>query len=62
MTNYKKGVRFERELLNLLKANGYLGLRTAGSHSPFDVVVWKETPENKKIAFIAFIQCKVKKI
>lgn len=59
---YKKGVRFEREVIKIFKENGFGTLRTAGSHSPFDVVIWKETPENKKIAYVAFIQCKVKKL
>lgn len=62
MSNYKKGVRFEREIIQLFKDAGYQTARTAGSHSPFDVIVWKETEENKKICFVAFIQCKVKKL
>ena len=61
MSNYKKGVRLEREVVKIFKENGYNALRTAGSHSPYDVVIWKETGENKKICFVAFIQCKVKK-
>lgn len=62
MTNYKKGVRLEREVVNLFKSNGYNAVRTAGSHSPFDVIIWKETKNNKKICFVAFVQCKVKKL
>ena len=67
-TNYEKGVKFERELLNLLKSNGYEGCRTAGSHSPYDVICWKTTRDYKKEARITFkgevgmIQCKVNKL
>ena len=60
--NYLRGVRLEREVIAIFKAAGYQALRTAGSHSPYDVVIWKETKENKKICFVAFVQCKVKKI
>ena len=36
--NYKKGRRNEYRTMRLLEASGYLCFRTAGSHSPFDVV------------------------
>ena len=62
MTKYEKGVRLEREVVNIFKKHGYIATRTAGSHSPFDVILVKETNENKKICFVAFVQCKVKKI
>ena len=62
MTNYKKGVRLERDVVRIFKENGYIAVRTAGSHSPFDVVLVKQTSENKKICFVAFVQCKVKKL
>lgn len=62
MTNYTKGVALEREVVNLFRNNGYQAARTAGSHSPYDVIIWKETKNNKKICFVAFVQCKVKKI
>ncbi len=58
--NYIKGVRLEREVVNLFKAHGYIAMRTAGSHSPFDVILIKEGHKNKKICFVAFVQCKVK--
>jgi Holliday junction resolvase len=60
MTKYEKGVRFEREVVNIFKKAGYTAVRTAGSHSPYDVIIWKDTGFNKKIANVAFIQCKVK--
>jgi len=59
--NYKKGVRLEREIISIFKEKGYIAMRTAGSHSPFDVILVKETQENKKICFVAFVQCKIKK-
>ena len=62
MTHYQKGVRLEREVIQLFKENGYTAFRTAGSHSPFDVVLVKTTEENKKICFVAFVQCKVSKL
>ena len=62
MTNYKKGARLEREVVNIFKEHGYIAQRTAGSHSPFDITLVKTTNNNKKICFVAFVQCKVKKI
>lgn len=62
MNKYQKGRRFEYEFMAMLKANGYEALRTAGSHSPFDIVVVKYTPDNAKIAHVAFVQCKIKKL
>jgi len=62
MTNYTKGVKLEREVVNIFKDNGWNAVRTAGSHSPYDVILIKETKENKKICFVAFVQCKVKKL
>ena len=59
--NYERGVRLEREIMQIFKDNGYIVMRTAGSHSPFDVVLIKESAELKKICFVAFVQCKVKK-
>ena len=59
--NYQRGVRLEREVVNIFKANGYIAQRTAGSHSPYDVVLIKESSDTKKIVFVAFVQCKVKK-
>ena len=61
-TNYEKGVRLEREVVNIFKKAGFEAVRTAGSKSPFDVILWKTTDQNKKICFVAFVQCKVKKV
>ena len=59
--NYKRGVRLEREVMQIFKEHGFIVMRTAGSHSPFDVVLVKESDELKKICFVAFVQCKVKR-
>ena len=62
MTNYNKGVKLEREVIAIFKSRGWEALRSAGSHSPFDVILVKYTEENKKICFVAFVQCKVSKL
>ena len=66
MTQYERGVRLEREVIKIFKENGFIAFRTAGSHSPFDVILVKETEnlmgeKNRKICFVAFVQCKVTK-
>ena len=58
--NYIKGVKLERDVVNMFRAQGWIATRTAGSHSPFDVILIKETHKHKKICFVAFVQCKVK--
>ena len=57
-----KGINFEREVVQIFRQAGYGALRSAASRSPYDVVIWKETGFNKKIAYVAFVQCKVHKI
>lgn len=37
-SNYVKGARVERKALDQLEKDGYLVIRSAGSHSPFDIV------------------------
>lgn len=59
MTN--KGLLFEREVVKIFREAGFGALRSAASKSPYDVVIWKETGKNKKVAHVAFVQCKVKK-
>ena len=51
--NYIKGVRKERKVVNQAKEKGLLAFRSAGSHSPIDVVVI-----DKKLREIYLIQCK----
>ncbi len=58
--NYQRGVRLEREVVNIFREKGWIAQRTAGSHSPFDVTLVKQDRDNK-ICFVAFVQCKVKK-
>ena len=50
---YKKGRKYEYELVKEARENGQIAFRSAGSHSPIDVVVIDE--QNK---IIYFIQCK----
>jgi Holliday junction resolvase len=40
--NYRRGSAFERLLLDKLKDRGYDGLRSAGSHSSVDLIVWED--------------------
>ena len=41
-TPYRRGARVEYAVIGHLKRMGYEGQRTAGSHSPFDVVGWDD--------------------
>lgn len=63
--NYLAGVRLEREILHLLKKHlnpkGYTIIRTAGSHSPVDIVVLKHIKNKGRIREYFGIQCKTKK-
>lgn len=38
-SNYRKGADKERRIVNRARAKGNLALRSAGSHSPIDVVI-----------------------
>ena len=49
-TNYKRGVKKEREAMKQLEAVGYEAMRTAGSHGIFDVIATGPT--------VRFIQIK----
>ncbi len=67
MTNkkYIRGVGFEREVMKIFKEHGFVVLRTAGSHSPFDVILIKyakdERSDFNRIAHITLVQCKTEK-
>jgi len=39
MNRYKKGANYERDIVNQARANGHLAFRSAGSHSPIDVII-----------------------
>ena len=51
--NYIKGVRKERKIVNEAREQGLISFRSAGSHSPIDVVII-----NDKSKIIKLIQCK----
>ena len=62
MTNYVKGRTLEYEVMNLFKSAGWKVVRSAGSHSPFDLVAIKQTTtKHKETWLVVFAQCKVKK-
>ena len=51
--NYIKGVRKERKIVNEAREQGLISFRSAGCHSPIDVVII-----NNKLRIIKLIQCK----
>ena len=53
MTNYQKGRRKEYKVVNDERNNNRLAFRSAGSHSPFDVI-----SIDKVSKVIRLIQCK----
>jgi Holliday junction resolvase len=53
MNNYQKGARKERKLVNTARSMGLTSLRSAGSHSPIDVVI---IDHNTKTLLL--VQCK----
>ena len=63
--SYEAGVRLEREIMNLLKGhlpkNKYTIIRTAGSHSPVDIVILKHIGKQGNNREYFGIQCKTKK-
>lgn len=61
MSNVSKGHDYEREVKRIFEWNGYTVTRAASSNSPFDLVMTKIEPHNKKVCFVAFVQCKIKK-
>lgn len=57
MTNYSNGASRERRFVNRLKEEGFIAFRSAGSHSPIDVVAI-----HKESKMIYFIQCKPRRM
>ena len=51
-TNYTRGATFERKVARDLEGYGYVTVRSAGSHSPADVIAMK-------YGTIAAVQCKL---
>jgi len=60
--NYVQGRNFEYEVTKIFKEKGFEAIRTAGSHSPYDVILVKKTRDLKKIANVCFVQCKTNRI
>ena len=58
----QKGRRYEIEVKQLFEQAGYKVTRAAASKGPFDLICTKFTEENKKICFVAFVQCKIKAV
>ena len=68
MTNgssYKAGVRLEYEIMKILKMyldpRKYTIIRTAGSHSPVDIIVLKHVGKEGRPREYFGIQCKTEK-
>lgn len=51
--NYKKGANFERSIVNKAREDGLIAFRSAGSHSPIDVVII-----DIEAGIIDLLQCK----
>jgi hypothetical protein len=55
--NYKRGAAKERKIVNEARQAGHIAFRSAGSHSPIDLVIIKKGQiEGENI--IEFVQCK----
>lgn len=54
--NYERGRRFEYTVLNKLKSIGYDGMRSAGSHTAIDLIVWKEGEGIRFVGYNKFHQ------
>lgn len=50
---YRKGADYEREIVKKAKEAGHISFRSAGSHSPIDVII---IDEKKREIFL--LQCK----
>jgi len=62
MSNYSKGRRFEYDVQRLFKDNGYTCVRTAGSHSPWDLMAYREGTDNSyECRIMVLVQCKVRR-
>ena len=60
--NYVKGRKFEYKIRDRYKALGYLVFRTAGSHSPADLIIFTKVGDwfrGKELGYVpTLIQCK----
>jgi len=56
---YNKGYRFEQEVKHFLEKQGFLVFRSAGSHSPVDLIAFRQTYKIQGVMLKPFfIQCK----
>jgi len=55
-TNYLRGYRLERDVVNNFRDKGYFSTRSAGSHSPIDVII----SNTSKVKFIQLKRVKGK--
>jgi len=55
--NYKNGRAFEYRVKKHYEQAGFTCVRMAGSHSPTDLIAWKDSPGPHGVD-IVFIQCK----
>lgn len=51
--NYIKGIKKERVIVNKARKDGHLAFRSAGSHSPVDVIIVDNVQD-----IVRLIQCK----
>lgn len=62
-SNYVRGRSFEYEVMDILRKAGYSVARTAGSHSPFDIIAHRSTDKlDRTIHILVLAQCKLKKV
>lgn len=60
MSNYSRGASFERKVASDLEAFGYVTVRSAGSHSPADVLATRRSLLGVVygVAEVVAVQCK----
>ena len=62
MSNYRKGRSYEYRIKKKLEKEGWMCLRTAGSHGLFDLIAiwnkWPTQPDHPAHRWIKLIQCK----
>jgi len=59
--HYLKGRRYEYLTMRKLEQEGYLSVRSSGSHSPGDVIGFLTNPLTIEVPIIRFIQVKATK-
>jgi len=56
--NYNNGARRERRIMKKLEQEGWFCIRSAGSHSPIDIIAIKSLPKSRGWLLLKFIQSK----